>query len=267
MNKSTRFLLALATFATTSAWADNQFDFGVGFEQFRWREYDTAGTQLLEEKGPRFVMHGHYENWMPGGAVFGGQADLYFGTVDYDGRTQGTPTTPSVPFQSDTDYSGFRLEGGGGYIAPVGNHGIGFLGSIGFDSWLRSLQSGYATNGGFVSGYDEEWFTFYARLAAAWNYRSSFWQQRLRAGLKYAFYTENYLPHLGITLEPEPGPSYFINWETHWKVSRQMALGAALYYEYTAYDASDPERAYNGNFYYQPESRQWVTGGRFQVSF
>jgi hypothetical protein len=255
-------VVAIIMLAPTGAWAGNDFDFGVGFEQFVWREYDTAGNQLLEEKGPRFVMHGHYEKWLPSGAVFGGQGDLYFGSVDYDGQTQS-----GVPVQTDTDYSGFRFEGGGGYLAPVGAHGIGVIGSIGFDSWIRSLQSAYDRNGNFVYGYDEEWFTFYARIAAAWNTRTGGWEQRLRAGLKYPFYTENYVPDFGVTLEPEPGPSYFVNWETHWAVSRAVSLGLALYYEYTVYDASDPELAYDGNFYYQPESRQWVTGARFQMAF
>jgi hypothetical protein len=261
MKTLAKMILALTALTATSTWADGKFDVGVGFEQFRWREYDSAGTQLLEEKGPRFVMHGHYEDWQPGGAVFGGQADLYFGSVDYDGQTQS-----GTPVQTDTDYSGVRLEGGGGYLWPVGNHGIGIIGSVGFDSWIRSLQDSRTSTGTFVYGYDEDWYTFYARLAAAWNYRDSVWQHRLRAGLKYPFYTENRVPDFGVTLEPKAGTSYFINWETHWTISPTVALGVALYHEYTRYKESDPEPSYVG-LVYQPESRQWVSGARFQMSF
>jgi len=253
--------VALLALVSTGAWADNQFDVGVGFEQFRWREYDSSGNQLLEEKGPRFVIHGNYENWLPGGAVFGGLADIYFGTVDYDGQTQS-----GTPVQTDTDYSGFRLEGGGGYLWPVGNHGIGIVGSLGFDSWIRTLQDSYTSTGTYVYGYEEDWFTFYSRIAAAWNYRSGTWQQRLRAGWKYPFYTENHVPDLGVTLEPKAGPSYFINWDARWPVSRTMALGLGLYYEYTVYRESNAEPS-GGFLYYQPESRQWVTGARFQMTF
>jgi len=254
-------VLALVALSASAAWAAPEFDLGIGFEQFRWREYDTAGNQLLEEKGPRFVLHGHYEDWQPGGAIFTGEAELYFANVDYDGQTQG-----GTPLQTDTYYTGIVLEGGAGYLWPVGKHGLGFIGSVGIDSWIRSLQDAYTSGGTYAYGYDEEWFSLYARLAAAWNYRGSGYRQRMRAGMKYPLYIENNIPDLAVTLQPEPGTSYFVSWESHWPAGPGLSMGIGLYHEYTKYRASDPEPS--GPFlYYQPESRQWVSGARFLMSF
>jgi hypothetical protein len=243
----------------------NAEDIGVvieaGPEKYKWSEYGSRGEKLLQESGTLYRITGRYEDQSRQGWLYGGGAQVYFGTVDYDGQTQS-----GTPARTEVDYSGFRLEGRGGYLWTPGNHGLGVLGMLGFDTWSRSLKDGQTTTGQAVYGYDEYYYMTYVIAGPVYQYRGPRWFTRLHVAAKRPLSVTEDVPDFDVTLHPKPTTTLFASWENRWAVSSRVSVGAGLYYETLKFNASDPESSSIGQVY-QPESKSSTAGLRVQVAF
>jgi hypothetical protein len=233
----------------------------AGAEDFEWTEHGSNGNRLLKESGTRYRIAGRYEKEHPKGWLYGAGAQVYFGTVDYDGQTQsGTPAKTKI------DYSGLRAEGRGGYVWNFGGNGIGGLGMLGFDTWDRHIQDGQTSSGQAVYGYDEFYFMTYLIVGPVYQYTGATWHTRLHAAAKRPLFVSEDVPDFDVTLYPKPTTTLFVSWENRWKVSPRVSVGAGLYYETLKFNASDVEQSSIGQVY-QPESKSSTKGLRVQVGF
>ncbi len=237
---------------------------GLGVESFVWQEFDSDGSKLLEESGPRYVLTFQYQSALEDHWSYHFNADFYMGNVDYDGQTQsGTPITTT------SEYSGLR----GDLLAtyhfgedPVPLFGI--MGGIGLDSWSRKLRDTTTSGGTPVSGYKEVYFMIYGKLGLQLQFGSEAWQQKLKGGLRRPLYVTESVDELDVTLEPKPTTTFFAAWEHVWKLDGvdERTLGLNIYYEHTRFDESDPELS-NIGYVLQPESDMEIIGAKLLYSF
>lgn len=141
---------------------------------FFWTEH-YGGRRLLEETGVIYgtgvIFNGITRKRRYAGSdryrlTYGGALTLNFGTVDYDGHTQGWD-----PVETDVDYLGAALEGRLGWLNKTKTPNVFFAPelSLGINSWSRDLKS---TSDAI--GYKENWTNIYNR-----------------AGLKFLFLFNN----------------------------------------------------------------------------
>jgi len=106
-----------------------------------WEEYDAGGDRLLREEGWLIALGVAGE-----GRLLRGSAEVYGGRLAYDGQTQG-----GTPVQTDTVYSGFRLQGGVGW--DLGEE-IVFSPRLLYtlEGWVRDIRST-----SYALGYREYW--------------------------------------------------------------------------------------------------------------
>jgi hypothetical protein len=231
-----------------------EIDFRFGVENFRWREYDSAGARLLEEKGPR--VHAGIDWRIPIGnsrnMLLDASGTLYLGRVDYDGQACDLSNN-CRPYQSDTDYLGMQAR-----VLLVRRFGdaSGFelFGGGGFDSWQRDI-AGDAT----VSGAIENWYVFYAAAGGGGYWRGTATRGNARLGVKFPFYTEEYPDSYNVTLNPEGRHSLFAQVKLDFLNGSRPGWGLGFYYDSYRFDESDRER--DGPVtVWQPKSRQDVMG-------
>ncbi len=240
-------------------------------ESFTWREFDDAGGQLLKESGPRFGVGGAYAHEFPNHMTLKPRVELNGGSVDYDGQTN---AIPPEAVSTTTNYFGFKFELDlGGKIRPSQDFVLEPFGGIGIRSWARDIEDGNTADGSPVSGYTENWTTFYGRLGVRGE--QSLGENNkifLEAGVKLPIYTENYIDddnvsYESITLEPGNKPSLFA--EAGVKLQR---FRISAFYDSMRFKKSstvvvyDP---YSGFYvgYYQPESEADMLGVRIGASF
>lgn len=229
-------------------------------EQFYWREFDpVTGNRLLRESGPRygvgFIYHREFSNHI----TVTPRVEIFGGTVDYDGATIPTPTKPSVPVKSKTDYFGGKLEGDIGYnFGPSQGVSVEPFGGLGFRGWSRDIRDSTATDGSSVKGYREDWFTFYLRFGVRGNIALSTDAKIFaEAGIKFPVYNENYASIIGVTFNPGNEPSPFA--EAGVKIHSLKVSG---YYDSMRFSKSDVVSGY-----LQPESHADMYGVRIGYSF
>jgi hypothetical protein len=235
--------------------------FGLGVENFVWKEFDTDGSQLLEETGPRYVFSFLYQNQFSADWDYQVTADLYAGNVDYDGQTQmGDPITTT------SEYTGVR----GDFIATYNIGGsdspFALLAGAGLDAWSRNLRDTTLPDSTPVYGYQENYLMIYARLGLQLQFSHSSWSSKLKAGLRRPLIVEETIDEFDVTLEPKPTTTYFAAWQNIWKLEGDHAFGLNIYYEHTRFDASDPEFS-NIGYVYQPESDMKTVGVTGYYSF
>lgn len=247
----------LASPASAGLWV------GVGAERFVWEEFDSSGGRLLEESGPRFHVALDWDDrddiragQRPWRAVSG---RLYLGIVDYDGQACDLSGN-CVPAQSDTEYVGLRGEGRMG--APIGASGVDVFGGVGFDTWSRDIQPTVDSTGRAVSGASETYSILYGKLGLATG--SDAW--RLQGGIKYPFYTHEYVEIYDLSLSPKGRVSAFARLET--RLAPRVRL--AFYYDSYRFGESDPEYVVVSGLLlrvWQPESHMDAYGARLLFSF
>lgn len=256
-----RALVSLALFAASFGEAGAEVGLELGVEDFRWREFDSTGAQLLEERGPRYRVGAHLRR--PLGE---GQRDylqlrgaLYFGEVDYDGLACGSAPGSCVPFQTDADYAGAFAEGTlARFVGPASNAEL-FAGG-GIDLWRRDIAGGIDSSGRVVSGAIEDWTVLYAVAGGGAQWIRAAARYRFRVGIKYPFYTYEVPNAYDVSLEPEGRLSYFARFAVDFSKGGRPRWGFGVYYDSYRFDASDVEPIGGGFGVFQPESHQDVAG-------
>ena len=260
------------------------FDYGgkAGLEHFKWEEFDpNDGSKLLTESGTREMVSGFIGNTLKANRhfIYRGEAKLYFGTVNYDGGTQEYRNQPSVSVQSDTTYSGIKVEGEAGFRTGEVDSSFAwdFVGRYGVDSWVREIAASRASDGTPTGKAQEEYTILNLSVGTGPNWRSGNWQGRLIAGLKYPFYTYEYVSKdytnydRDVTLEPKGQISPFLNFNNNILLTNRLWLTIEAFYDSYRFNQSDSVIVldYYDGFYksvVQPKSQQDNYGVQIGVS-
>lgn len=226
----------------------------LSLQQYRWEEFGE-GRRLLEESGQLIA----------GGVVVGaktgqsltlrGRFELFGGSVEYDGETQGGDP---IPVETDVNYFGMKNQFDLGYRISRPTVSIEPFAGVAHRWWLRDLEDSYSSTGVAVSGYTEVWQTGYARVGARGRYHppapvSLF----VEAGALYPFYTGNRVDFEGYgdtTFRPDGRVSAFGEAGAQW---RELKL--SLHYEGFRWSES-PVKAVGSQFFFQPRSEADIFG-------
>lgn len=222
-------------------------------EKFVWKESDEGG-RLLEESGPRYGL-GIVHHAVRNGMTFRPMAEIYGGTVDYDGQTQG-----GTPLATETNYLGGKIAfDAGGVITLNPSFFLESFVGFGIDYWERDIES---TSVGI--GYLEQWSSYSVRGGLRGEAGSGSTGVRIfgEAALKYPFSNENRaeFPGLGkLTVRPEG--------EIGWSAEAGMKAGPvriAFFYEMVRFSKSDITAVLvapgDTQFFLQPDSEYSVYG-------
>jgi hypothetical protein len=236
------------------------------FQYFTWEEFHS-GRRLLKETGPLFGAGAAFLFEGPkldgcNPLTFKGKAELFGSVVDYDGETQ-PPNT--LPVKTDITYFGTKGEFDLGWRYTVGFLFLEPFGGAGIRWWLRDIHDSTATdtsgNTVPVSGYQENWFSAYARVGLRGGYAvAKDFRIFAEAGAKYPFYTQNSVDFLGVgqvTVKPGGEWSAFAEVGARYKWFRP-----SVFYEGFRYSDSP---AVSGLF--QPQSESDIIGVNLGFAF
>lgn len=235
--------------------------FGLGVENFVWKEFDTDGSQLLEETGPRYVFSFLYQSQFSDAWHYEVMADLYAGNVDYDGQTQA-----GDPITTTSEYRGARGDFTATYDVGGTDSPFALLVGAGLDVWSRNLRDTTLPDSTPVNGYQEDYFMIYARLGLQLQFSHNSWSSKLKAGLRRPLIVEESIDEFDVTLEPKPTTTYFASWQHLWGLDGGQSFALNFYFEHTRFDASDSEFSTIG-YVYQPESDMKTVGITGYYSF
>lgn len=137
--------------------SDSSFTFGLQVRDHNWTEYGDSGEQLIEESGSLYGLFVRLENYLGGRWGIRGDAQVFGGTVDYDGQTQ-----DGTPANTDVDYIGGNVDVGPA-CRLLGNDqmSLAAFAQVGLRIWNRGLS-----DDDDAQGYDELWMTTAGRIGA-----------------------------------------------------------------------------------------------------
>ncbi len=252
-------------------------DFGAkaGLEHFLWEEFDTDGSKLLDESGVRYMLSGFLGNTLrtKKNFIYHADAKIYFGSVDYDGQTQ-----DRVPVTSDSNYTGFMVEGEVGYRAgnANGNFAWDIVGRGGFDSWVRQIDNSTDVTGRSVRGATEQYIILNLRAGTGPYWQAGKWQGRIIGGFKLPFLTSERIRKEDsgfdddVVLEPKGRVSPFLSFYNYVRLNDKLLFTIEAFYDSYRFDASDPEIVGDHGdtiLVWQPKSSQDNYGLQGGVSF
>lgn len=270
MHSKTLIGILFAFFSFTSlahATEKPQANIQLSVQNFTWREYNSAGAQLLEENGPRFFIGAAFDNFrrQGPGLLYSVSGKIYLGNVDYDGQTQS-----GIPATTDVNYFGVNIEALAGH--RFGQRiGVDLFGGLGLDDWARSINDGTTPSGMPVYGYDEYYIIVYGKAGVGFFQLLNGWRYAIQGGVKMPLFTNEYV-NLGdgVTLEPGLRASAFANVQFDFGSGRKNRYGVALYYDSYRFSESDPELLIDGGSAFlvvQPRSHMDVFGVRVHYYF
>ena len=234
-----------------------EYDVYGKIESFTWKEYSDSDSQLLKESGPIYGLGGSAKSNITESLTLKFKGELFLGSIDYDGQTQA-----GTPVKTDTDYFGFKIEGDTGWKFMVAEKSsLEPFAGLGYRWWLRDIQST-----GNAIGYEETWWSFYARLGIHGDHTFSDQLKAFaEAGVKLPIHTENEidLSVIGlstITVEPGNKASVFAEIGLKWTV-----LKASVFYEGMRFSKSGLDDVYDA--FRQPESKADIFGVNVGVSY
>lgn len=235
----------------------------AGLENFNWKEFE-GGDELLEEDGPLFLAGGFLEIGPKQGIGIKGLAEVYGGTIDYDGSTW-----EGVPVSSDTSYSGVKGEGtlGLGVQGKQGLYGKPFVG-LGLNFWSRELDTDEEGDQGNL-GYDESWSTLYGLAGVAgsleMNEKAKLFGQ-IALHLPLYNHVEYDFSNIGgdDRVEVEPDKDFGFLLEAGLVYS---SFRIALFYQEMNFGKSDEERVGLETVVWQPESEARIVGLTAGIAF
>ncbi|MDA8364009.1 MAG: hypothetical protein M0Z84_09385 [Gammaproteobacteria bacterium] len=232
----------------------------AGLEQYNWKEFNSSGSTLDRESGPLFVVGAGVDNFRRGtsGPIYQADGRLYWGTLVYDGQTQG-----GVPLTTHSGYTGLRGEGLGGYRFARWRHGVDLFGGAGWEYWSRSLQNALAVNGSPAFGYQEQYSILYSKLGVGFYREFGSWSYRIKVGGKYPLYTYEYA-NLGDGLRLSPGREWsgFARVTVEFGPDTRSHFGLVVSYDSLRFSRSSPALltvvGAPSGYYVQPESHRDV---------
>ena len=227
-----RPVLAQDAKSEEAAPALERFTLSAALESYRWEEFSTSGTRLLEESGPRLRLTAALDNMQRSsdGGIYRLNASVYGGQVDYDGQTQG-----GTPATTDTNYFGYLFEGLGGFRFGAAT-GFDVLGGIVVEGWRRELLNGRTVTGVPVQGYTEDYLTALGKIGLGGYYHAENWRAQLHLGAQRPLktYERVYLSDAGfdddVTLHPGRDTSGFARLQVGVGPVTSRAF-VALYYD------------------------------------
>lgn len=257
------------------------FGFGVGGEYSTWRETDQSGGTLLRESGPRGTLSASLDNLDrdSSGVVYDIGARFYDGNENYDGQTQ-----TGIPITSNTGYVGGVAELGGGYrftnVLPT--YSVDLAAALGADKWRRKISDTSTSSGTFVSGSEENYRIFYARLGLGIHHVNDGWSHYVRLGAKRPFSTReeaslfvsqdcNTAPSVSenFVLKPKGSESFYFEWRlSRLSDTSQRKYSLSFYYDSYQFNRSDTAFGQvTGCPAHQPDSHQNVFGAQVGYYF
>ena len=250
------FFGALLLFS--SALSARALDLYGQVHHFTWEEHDQEGRLLLEEDGPLFGLGVAGSSAVAERLIWSSRLEGFLGEVDYDGSTiLGAPVRTTTAYYGGKGETDVRWNVGGPEVAT------GPLGGLSTRGWLRRLDNRKDSN-----GYDEGWWTLYARAGwfARWTW-SAGGHLAAEAALRMPLYNSARYSLTGadgsgnVRVEPGREPSYeaALTWRTaNWL--------AGLTYEDFHFGRSDPEPLPPFEIF-QPESEGRVLSLRVGLVF
>ena len=222
------FLLSLGTAFSLDLYLSPKY--------FLWKEFDASGDRLLKESGPLLGL-GLRDDL----GFFTGEAEIYGGTVRYDGQTQA-----GDPVETDTNYVGVSAKGGV-WTERGSELRLRWELLYHLELWVRDIESTSK-----AVGYSETWFfdslDLGLRLSSGKFYtlgRYMFMFQDARMQASLAGVPE---------LRPRRGPAYELG-----AGFKGASYGLELLYSYVKFRRSEP-KPYGSGYVLQPESvRQTLT--------
>jgi hypothetical protein len=271
-------LIALSLFFVSALFSPafaGEYSLSLGIDSYTWREIDDDGARLLRESGPLFALIFNYEREYPNHVTLRPAAEIFGGSVDYDGQACDRITLICEPARSKTDYFGVKLEGDlGGKIRAANGFSIEPFAGLGLRVWARSLQDGSTASGLPTSGYWEKWVTAYGRAGLRGGVDLAVRKQVYAIiGIKLPFYNENtaYLSDIGynrdLVVHPGRENSFFA--EAGFKLDR---FTTALYYDSFRFSKSEfdyavDERTGSFSLFDQPKTEADIYGVKFGLVF
>ncbi len=253
---------------TTLAFADEK-NIYLAVEDFVWKEFNDDNSQLLKESGTLIGVGFTYRKEFADHMTLQPTAEIFGGSVDYDGQACDISTGVCQPATTKVDYFGLKLQGDvgrkfdgarGRYVEPFGG--------LGLRVWDRNINNGTAADGSATAGYLERWVTLQARLGVRGGMDISDRVQLFaEAGVKLPLYNENtaYQSSAGIgpdvTINPGKQSSFFA--ELGMKITR---FKGSLFYDGLRFSRSD-NVAVSGGFVFQPRSTADIVGLKLGVVF
>jgi len=250
-----------------------EIDIYGAIESYTWKEFGDNDQRFLEESGALIGVGFAYWREFGNHVTVKPAAEIFGGTVDYDGQACNSLTGVCFPSTTKVDYFGVKLAGDAGRrFRPGENSFVEPFGGLGVRIWERNIRDGKAANGATTSGYVEEWITLHARLGVRGGQDLAPGKQLIaEAGVKLPLYNENtaYLSRKGlgpdVTMHPGKTPSFFA--ELGIKLNR---FKGSLFYEGLRFSKSDEVTTTDGRYIYsswQPRSAADIYGVRLGASF
>jgi hypothetical protein len=234
----------------------NLWTLGFAPEYYYWQE-NANGAKLLDESGIRYALTLSYKIAPVEGWLWAAQFKVYYGSVNYDGQTQG-----GTPLKTTTVYYGGLGKIQSGYRWNIDEHyNLDVVGGFGFEDWLRSLNG--------PGGYNENWrpisFSADVELIPKANGMIA------TLGVKVPFYTTQVveLGRVGggdVTLHPGTLPSPYA--EAGYQFNKHLSLVA--YFDSYLFAKSPTETTIIGGSYYevyQPQSETYQVGAKLGWTF
>lgn len=235
-------------------------------ESFTWKEH-VAGRKLLEESGKLYGIGMLYTNDAKSVLGFKGRAELFGGTVDYDGHVMNILTGELTPSKTDTSYLGVKLEGDIGYRhTAITNFVVEPFAGLGYHGWRRDIKDSFVPALGVTAfGPNEVFHTIYGRLGARGNYKiAEKTNIFLEGGAKLPIWNKQLAeiqPGYVVTLKPDRQIAAFAEVGIQHK-----RLKASLYYEGVRFGQSPKVETAIG-LVFQPESKADMFGARVGITF
>ncbi|WP_457638869.1 hypothetical protein [Persephonella sp.] len=212
-------------------------------KSFTWKEYDSAGKQLLKESG---FLHqiGIKHSFSTESLYITPSLGVEVGSVNYDGQTQ-----TGTPVSTDTNYWGVLTR-----IAVGTNIKLFFVESgLGYDYWKRNIESKSS-----AIGYAETWSQFYIPLQIGIKKKLNETAFKIFGEYRFNIETKNVPSLYSVTTKPKSGLFFTVGAGA--EVGR---ITFNLSYSYDKWKKSDPviyiDTAQNLAYrVWQPESKREI---------
>jgi hypothetical protein len=193
-------------------------------QSYKWTEYRDNGDKFLKESGT-FISIGHRLLPKPDSFSFSDNAEIYFGTVEYDGQY-----ADGTSLKDDSDYKGMTVDANVSlplYKSSSGEQSLLAIGGIGINRWTRSVASGSSDS------YDEVWTTLYGRAGLGFYAMKKLY---VSGGVKIPMQTKNNVDELGLNLSPKGKTGPFFEASC---LLQKVSIG--LHYESAKFGKSDED--------------------------